>query len=456
MATPRYAVRGLGLWLASAAVVTACSSSDPGSEASNPEIDSGSVPDAADSNTSHDADAASVDTGDADAPNFDATDGTAPDGDASEGTDAILQDADAGDEFAPAAHPPYPAVPNHGGPVLASMELVPIYFPNEPLHAELDQFNTWIVSSQFWTAIGQEYGVGPATAHAPVDIAASPPAQLDDSDVAAWIATSASDGTIPAPNANTLYALFYPASTTITFTGAPSCSGFGGYHSHVHVSTAGYTGEVAYAVIPRCGGGTYDLVMATDTASHEYIEGATDPFYWTEPAWRLDPPNGDPLEPWTMLGGFEVSDLCENQSYDVAYAFSVQDSWSNAAALAGRNPCQPSDPNRPFYSVSSDQTTYHAVAGTMLTIHATAWSTLPTSDWTVGVNTTWAPPSDFDGAAQLSKSTVNNGDAVDITVTIPANPPQSGGRSIYRFTIDSADGTNPNFYHPWPVMVVVP
>jgi hypothetical protein len=134
----------------------------------------------------------------------------------------------------------------------------------------------------------------------------------------------------------------------------------------------------------------------------------------------------------------------------------VNDIWSNKAAQAGNNPCQPSDPNHPFFSVSAEQTIYHAQPGSTLTIHARAWSNMPAPDWELGVNWGWVPDRDFDGHAVLSTTIVNNGDELTATVTIPANPPINGGRSVYRFTIDSVDPINPNFAHPWPFLVIVP
>jgi hypothetical protein len=157
-----------------------------------------------------------------------------------------------------------------------------------------------------------------------------------------------------------------------------------------------------------------------------------------------------------MLNGLEIADLCENQSYDVVDGFTVQDIWSNSAAQSGNDPCQPSDPKHPFFTVSADDTIYHAQPGATLAVHARAWSNMPAPDWQIGVNWGYVPDSDFDGHAVLSQTTVNNGDELTATVTIPANPTMLGGRSVYRFTIDSIDPINPNFDHPWPVMIVVP
>jgi hypothetical protein len=170
----------------------------------------------------------------------------------------------------------------------------------------------------------------------------------------------------------------------------------------------------------------------------------------------LDGKVGQPLEAWQMLNGLEVADLCENQSYDVVDGFTVQDIWSNSAAQSGNNPCQPSDPKHPFFMVSADDTIYHAQAGATVTVHAVAWSNMPAPDWSIGVDWGYVPGSNFNGHATLSRTTVNNGDDLTATITVPSSPTVVGGRSVYRFTIDSIDPINPNFYHPWPVMIVVP
>jgi hypothetical protein len=359
--------------------------------------------------------------------------------------------------FVPAPHAPFPLVTAHGGPVLSRIELVPVYFANDPLQAELESFNTWIVNSDYWKTIGADYGVLPGTRLPPVSIASLPPATTSDAQIASWLDARIADGTVPKPSAQTLLALFYPASTTVTSGASKSCSGFAGLHESTAVSNAVFTGKVPFVIIPRCSFSPGDeLEIATDVASHEYAEAATDPFSTSAPAWYLDGKDGQPLEAWQMLNGLEVADLCENQSYDVVEGFTVQDSWSNSAAQAGNNPCQPSDLKHPFFSVSTDATIVHAQPGAMLAVHATAWSNRPTPDWEIGVNWGYTPDSNFDGKATLSRTTVNNGDQVTATIAVPANPPVVGGRSVYRFTIDSIDPINPNFDHAWPIMIVVP
>ena len=358
--------------------------------------------------------------------------------------------------FVPAPHAAFPLVVRHGGPLIKNIELVPVYFGKDPLFDELERFNTWIVGSQYWKQVGAEYGVEPGTRLPPVQFEPVAAASISDTEIASWLSARVADGSLPKPSANTVFALFYQAATTITSGTATSCVEFGALHESVSVANPVFTGDIAFAIIPRCSYSAGDeLMIATDVASHEYMEAATCPLPLSRATWFMENASG-PLEAWWMLGGPEVADLCLNQSYDMIDGFAVNDIWSNVAAQAGNNPCQPSDPQHPFFSVSADETIYHAQPGATLTIHALAWSNKPAPNWELGVNWGLVPDSDFDGQATLSQTLVNNGDEVTATVTVPAHPPMVNGRSLYRFTIDSIDPINPNFSHPWPFLVIVP
>ncbi len=358
--------------------------------------------------------------------------------------------------FVPAPHAPFPLVTAHGGPVIEHIEIAPVYFGDDPLIADLESFNTWVVASSYWKQVTAEYGVSSGTRLPAVHVSSAPTSPISDTQIASWIDARVADGTLPKPSASTVFALFYPPGTTLTNWTGSSCHSFAGLHETAAIANPVFTGEVPFILIPRCSYSPGDeLEIATDVASHEYLETATNPFDFTNPGWIMDNASG-PLEAWGILSGPAVADLCLNQSYDEVEGYSVQDIWSNAAAKAGNNPCQPSDPKHPFFSVSAEQTIYHATPGSTVTIHARAWSNIQASDWTLGINWGLVPYSDFDGQAALSKLIVNNGDEVTATVTIPVNPPVTDGRSQYRFTIDSIDPINPNFSHPWPFLVVVP
>jgi len=387
--------------------------------------------------------------------------GAAGDRVGSSGTGGTSPDSEAGasgspDGFVPAPHPPFPLITAHGGPVLSKIELVPVYFGADPLRSELESFATWLVASDYWKTVGADYGVLPGTQLPAVQFETAPTSPISVVQISSWLDAQIASAALPKPSAQTVFVLFYPAGTTITIDGSPSCSAFAGLHDEASIANAAFTGDVPFVVIPRCSFSPGDeLPIATNAASHEIMEAATNPFFRSNPAWQMDSASG-PLEAWQMLSGSEVADLCLNQSYDEIAGFTVQDMWSNTAAQAGNNPCQPSDTKHPYFLVSAERTIYHAQPGATLTIPARAWSNLATAAWSLGINWGYVPDSNFDGHASLSQTTVNNGDEVTATVTIPANPPAVGVRSVYRFTIDSIDPINPNFSHPWPLMIVVP
>ncbi|HYQ03678.1 MAG TPA: hypothetical protein VER96_33625 [Polyangiaceae bacterium] len=359
--------------------------------------------------------------------------------------------------FVPAPHVPYPRVAYHGGPIIKNLELVPVYFGDDPLRDDLERFTTWIGASDYWTKAGAEYGVYEGKHLTAAHFEKVPTSPISDSQIATWIDARVADGSLPKPSVNTVFVLFFPAETTITAgTSASSCNDFAALHEFAAIANPVFTGNVPFAIIPRCSFSPGDeLMIATNSASHELFEAATNPLS-TDPAWHLDGPDGSPLEAWQILGGLEVADLCQSHYYDVIDGFTVQRIWSDKAAQAGDNPCQPNDPRHPFFSVTADLTIYHAQPGTTLEVHALAWSNQPTADWKLGVNWVSVPGSDFDGQAVLSRATVNNGDEVTATITIPATLPVTIGRSVYRFSIDSIDPINPNFANPWPFMIVVP
>jgi hypothetical protein len=242
----------------------------------------------------------------------------------------------------PAIKPTFPEVKSRGGPVSATPRVVPIVFSGDPLAPQITELSTKIGASSYWQTLGAEYGVGPMTVGATVTLAEAPPAKITSGAIEAWLAAKLTGATpeLGAPDPNTLYAVYYPAGTTITMDGAgelgQSCTGYGGYHSEIG---AGGT-KVGYAVMPRCS----DLAELTVAASHEYFEWATDPFPESKPAFaKLD----DAHWAWqaTMIG--ELGDLCtflDRESLSPPdIGFAVQRQWSNKASLAGAYPCAPTN-----------------------------------------------------------------------------------------------------------------
>jgi hypothetical protein len=249
-----------------------------------------------------------------------------------------------------------PQVVTGGGAVLATPKVVPVYFSNDS-STFTDSVTTFLgkmAASTYWGPSITEYGVGALSIATPVQLAEAAPTTIDDSAIQTWLASKLTDATLPAPDANTVYVLFYPSATTsITLQGETSCQQFGGYHSDIAYKTT----DVAYAVIPRCAkfGGLTGLDAVSATTSHEVIEASTDPYPSTQGTAAYGQVDDNHIIWMFVLGGGETGDMCA-QNQDSFYAPTdignyVQRTWSNASAKAGHNPCLPSSGQAYFNSM---------------------------------------------------------------------------------------------------------
>lgn len=240
----------------------------------------------------------------------------------------------------PAPKPTFPEVQSRGGPVIKSPRVVPITFTGDPLAEKIVEFTAKIATSSYWKTAGAEYGVGPIVPGDAITLAEPAPAMITSDQIETWLVQKLTGATpeFGAPDASTLYAIYYPAGTTIKMDGAgelgQSCDGYGGYH--FEVSAGGV--QVGYAVLPRCDG----IDDLTVSASHEYFEWATDPFPKSKPAFaKLDDLH------WAWQAAFigELGDLCTFLDLDnlrpAEIGFVVQRQWSNQLSLAGKYPCAP-------------------------------------------------------------------------------------------------------------------
>lgn len=366
--------------------------------------------------------------------------------DAAVGEDSSLP-ADASVD-APAPYPaPFAAPPtavNSGGPVLAHPRFVPVTFSNDDgsdAAASVD-FTQKVGATAYWSALG-EYGVGSGSGTAVVALTETAPTTLSDSDIQTWLAgkLNGNDPAWPAPDANTLYVLYYPVTTTITLPNggggtASSCTQFGAYHSNITLDATHSNMNVAYAVIPRCTtfGPLSGLDAITGPASHELLEAATDPYPQVTPAYQ----NVDDADlAWMfVLGGGELGDLCAQQSTSFTkFAelpdYTVQRFWSNASAAAGHDPCVPELPNEVYFQsapVLPDMISLSGLpplngvtipVGQSKVISVQLFSDAPTSGpWTVAA-LDYAQL--FGGTPALSfafdKTTGQNGSVLKLTIT---------------------------------------
>jgi hypothetical protein len=322
-----------------------------------------------------------------------------------------------------------PQVANSGGPVLTSPQIYPVFFSNDDatMVASLADFSLNVGGTAYWTAATSEYGVGPAVGHTAIKLAETATGTIDDSVIDTWLAAKfAGKFGFPTPDANTLIIIYYPAGVTITLQGQQSCTVFGGYHKSTTIGGQ----EVAYAVVPRCG----DLTMTTGDASHELAEAATDAHPLVDPAYsQVD----DADIVWELvLGGGEVGDMCAQ--FPAAFTqfppfkYTVQRIWSNKAALAGHDPCQPELPGEVYFNaapvlpdmvsvmVQNQPVTIRAVqipVGTSKTIPVQLFSEAPTGPWTVSAA---AVSMQTNLTLSLDKTTGQNGDVLNLTIQVKA------------------------------------
>ena len=269
----------------------------------------------------------------------------------------------------PAPHPAAPQAISEMGPIMTTPKIVVITFNGDSLQSSIDGWVTQLVNATaYWSGATAEYGVGVLSASAPQHMSDTLPATLMDSDVQTWLIGKINAGAgFPQPDGNTVYAIFYPATTNVSDGSGTTCQQFQGYHSDFFVSAGKY---VSYAVIGRCPPpvpSVTTLDNLTAEASHEIIESATDPLPQDKPAFiKVDPDH----QGWLLVSGAgEIGDLCApfpGVFYDPPGITNlVQRVWSNKAAAAGSDPCQPGGAS-PYFNSAPDQNDALTIVSPML------------------------------------------------------------------------------------------
>ena len=217
----------------------------------------------------------------------------------------------------------------HGGPVIANVEVVAIYWgafwqKQTTLISQLEGYFKYIVASSFLDMLA-EYStptqtIGQGTFNSSVTVSASEPGggggTVSDAQIQSALTQWTQGGTVPAVNANTLYFVFLPQGVTSTMNGSASCQQYCGYHSSVG-------SNLYYAVMPYsdCTGCALDNELDTLTviASHELAESITDP------SWTNNSGTG-----WFDDGsGDEIGDACVGQTTQLGN-YMVQLIWSQS------------------------------------------------------------------------------------------------------------------------------
>jgi hypothetical protein len=225
-----------------------------------------------------------------------------------------------GEPPAPAAAP---ELTYRGGPLLANVDVVAVYWgaqwrdgPLAALARRLDGFLDFVLTSELMNQLaeysveGTSIGHGTHVASSVLDTVPTDPALTDQ---ALRDGLRAGLPSLPAPNANRLYALFLPPGVAVIMGGSRSCQAFCGYHDAIDE-------EIFYAVLPHpgcpgCLGPEDEFDALTSTTSHELAEAVTDPVPGT--GW-YDDAHG------------EIADICAWRTKRLG-DYVVQLEWSNAA-----------------------------------------------------------------------------------------------------------------------------
>jgi hypothetical protein len=346
----------------------------------------------------------------------------------------------------PAPHPSMPLIPRNGGAVLHDPSIVTVTFAGDAMEAKLQAFGDQVGGLKWWSTVHDGYGVGPATSAGHVTIPVAPPARMTDGDVQAWLAARVGDGTLPAPTDQSIYLLYYPQATTITFDdssgSAASCQVFLGYHSTISVAAAGRTVPVAYAVINRCRG---DLDEATSTASHELTEASTDPH-------PIDDSTAGYVtlkdNAWTGLGG-ENADMCAGVTGVTEAGWALTRVWNNVTAAAGDQPCVPVPDTGgvPYFNAGVVHERVTALPGTSVSTELDCYSFGPLTDpMTLSVGVPAGDPLKI----YFDQKTCVNGDKVNMTLAVSASAQRGSDIHYTVFTTLPAGNA-----HLWRGMVHV-
>jgi len=334
--------------------------------------------------------------------------------------------------FAEFEHGKVPRLVAEGGKTLRMPKIRPVFFASgndSATQAVIEQFLAELATSTYWTATTSEYGVGTLTISPTILTTDAPPTTdvaLDALLRRNLDGTHTDWGTL---DESTIYSVFLPAGVVLHTSFGDSCQSFGAYHDEA----MGLGGKhLVYALMPRCDGGSV-IDNLTASASHEFIEAATDPYVETLGAFgSVDVDHAI----WAFVPGAEDGDFCEYipEAYQpLVGSFIVQRGWSNASAVAGHDPCVPVMPH-PYVGAAPLLTEnvmltdgpngpmitkgVKVAIGEPKTIDIALYSDVPTDDWTVealDASVFFGAPNEL--ALQLDKSSGHNGDTLHLTIS---------------------------------------
>jgi hypothetical protein len=395
-----------------------------------------------------------------------------------EGPSAALPAQAAACPFPAPERPAPPQIRSAGEPVLTAPRVVPLLFAGDPLAGQIGDFASKLGPSAYWAAVTAEYGVGAATATPPVVLNEVPPPAMTSDDVAAWLGAKlgAPGGALPAPDDETVYVVFYPA-TSLTQIGPfgssiVTCPGPGALHDPLPLPSGATPKFVA---VSRCASDPslqgIDAVTAAATAA--LVATVTNPQTTSPLSFGYVDPDFDGSA-WNEVTGAVIPELptfCAIQPHssfkDAALGYTVPRSWSNASAQAGHDPCVPA-PEGPYFvaapvlhggtetwSPLAPTATIYTLGvslapGESKTIELRLYSDAPTAEWTLSASELPSSAGDPNGLLRFAfdEPRGRNGDVRRLTVSL-AEAPDGGGVGSYTsasFAITSTLGADENVW----------
>lgn len=367
-----------------------------------------------------------------------------------------------GGVLTPAPHQPLPQVLNSGGPVIAAPKVLPIMYAGDTGASDMEAFLQELTRTTFWSETTSEYGVGALVVLPTVTMPGVAPKTVSDVDLQATVVanTSGSNPVWGTPDASTIFLFVLPTGTTQSDNSGTCCTDYAGYHSE----TTGGPVALPYVVACACSGfgGRADSALheRTITIGHELVESATDPFPNTNPAFFLE--DDDDIV-WKAITGGELADMCvlNEDAFFIppGSQYMIQRTWSNAAALASRDPCVPARTTAPYLNTFPvlNTITYnpgggHAFTtqginipiGVKRTIPLKLFSAAPTAgSWTVRVyDSSELKTGKSNLLLLLDRSTGQNGDTINLTITPRTVDARLGGEAFVLFSEFGTPGTD--------------
>lgn len=268
--------------------------------------------------------------------------------------------ADASTQALSAAPPANAYLFYYGGHVLSNVRVMPVMWNSSvpsDVQSTMPKFYAAVTNSPFMDWLAEydtnilDYGgtqgtnqhIGRGTSTQAVVITPSITATaITDSQIQSELQAQINSGKLPAPDANTYYAIHFPAGMSISMPDgnggtATSCQQFCAYHGTISHSPS----NLFYGVMPNvttdgcqlgCGSNVNGIDNTTMVSSHELIEAVTDAEV------GLATTNAPPLAWYDPQGqDGEIGDICNATQGTVSaggQSWTVQQIWSNS-----RNAC---------------------------------------------------------------------------------------------------------------------